>query len=402
MKKILFLGGAKSQLAAISAAKEMGYYTVLCDYLPDNPGRLVADEWHPASTTDYAAVLKVAEKCKVDGILTYGSDVAASTAAYVAEQMGLPGSPYESVYILTHKDRFRQFLRENGFHTPWSVGFSCNEKQKAIAFIKRKTLPVMVKPVDSQGAKGVCMVSVEEEIEPAIEYALSKSISKRVIVEEYIQRSGMQIGGDGFSIDGELVFAPFSNTYFMNTPGTEFIPVAECWPPVTPAGTLTQLHSELQRALRLLKMGTQAYNFEAVVDKAGELYIIEIGPRSGGSLVPLITEKMTGYKVTEAIVRAAAGDAVPPFDDCHIPGYWASRSICTEKTGVLKQLLIDPTFQKKNLQIMEQYVEPGETVAGMQSLSSSVAFVAARFDTRDEMTEFVEFPEKYIQVILSE
>lgn len=124
MKKILLLGGSWQQIIAIDTAKKLGYYTILCDYLPDNPGQFVADKFYLVSTTDKEAVLEVARKEQVDGVLAYASDPAAPTAAYVAEQLGLPGNPYESVEILCNKDRFRAFLADNGFCTPKAKAYT--------------------------------------------------------------------------------------------------------------------------------------------------------------------------------------------------------------------------------------------------------------------------------------
>ena len=90
MKKILLLGGSAQQVIAIETAKRLGFYTVLCDYLDDNPGQFAADKFYLVSTTDKEAVLKVAESEKIDGVMAYASDPAAPTAAYVAEKMGLP------------------------------------------------------------------------------------------------------------------------------------------------------------------------------------------------------------------------------------------------------------------------------------------------------------------------
>lgn len=400
MKKLLLLGGARAQCTAIAEAREMGYYTVLCDYLPDNPGRQIADEWYPASTTDYAAVLEVAKKTKIDGILTYGSDVAASTAAYVAEKLGLPGSPFESVYTLTHKDKFRQFLKENGFRVPWSVSFSLEERSDAVDFVKAQRCPVIVKPVDSQGARGISKVSDAEKAETAIANAFSSSITKRIIVEECLKRKGMQVGGDGFTVDGEIICAPFSNTYFVDEPGIECIPLGEVWPPVTAPETLGRMKDELQRAIRLLGMGTQAYNFELMEDETGEIYILEIGPRNGGNLIPSVTEAMTGFQMGRATLQAAAGDPVDVRTASAIDGFWASRSIGSRESGILERLEPDPDFKTKNLRILEQYVEAGRPVTGMREISNSIAFAAARFDKRDEMMRFVKCPETCISVKL--
>ena len=123
MKKILLLGGSAQQVIAIETAKKLGYYTVLCDFLTDNPGQYVADKFYLVSTTDKDAVLEVAQKENVDGVLAYASDPAAPTAAYVGEKLKLPTNPYSAVDILCNKDRFRAFLQDNGFNAPVSMGY---------------------------------------------------------------------------------------------------------------------------------------------------------------------------------------------------------------------------------------------------------------------------------------
>ena len=92
-KSILLLGGSRQQVVAIEAAKRLGYRTVLCDYLPDNPGQYAADVFYLESTTDYKRMLEIARAERVSGVLAYASDPAAMTAAYVSERLGLPGNP---------------------------------------------------------------------------------------------------------------------------------------------------------------------------------------------------------------------------------------------------------------------------------------------------------------------
>ena len=89
-KKIMLLGGSRQQVVAIEAAKQAGFYTVLCDYLQDNPGQFVADKFYQVSTTDVEALLKVAKEENIDGVLAYASDPAALPAAIVADKLRLP------------------------------------------------------------------------------------------------------------------------------------------------------------------------------------------------------------------------------------------------------------------------------------------------------------------------
>lgn len=86
-------------------AKNQGHQVITCDYLPSNPGHEYADKYYNVSTTDYDAVLNIASKEKVDGIVAYASDPAAPTQAYVSNKLDLPSNPYESVMILVSKER---------------------------------------------------------------------------------------------------------------------------------------------------------------------------------------------------------------------------------------------------------------------------------------------------------
>jgi carbamoylphosphate synthase large subunit len=143
MKRLLLLGGSTKQIPAIEYAKKQGYNITLCDYFPDNPGQNYADKFYCVSTTDREAILEVAQKENVDGVVAYASDPAAPTAAYVAEKMGLPTSPYKSVELLINKDKFRAFLAEHNFCTPRANGYSSIEEAKKD--IERLRVSVLIK-----------------------------------------------------------------------------------------------------------------------------------------------------------------------------------------------------------------------------------------------------------------
>ena len=185
-KRILFLGGAASQIPPIKYAKEQGHYVITCDYLPENPGHKYADEYYNVSTTDKEAVLDLARKLKIDGIVAYASDPAAPTQAYVGNKLGLHSNPYESVLILTRKDLFRDFLKKNNFYVPKSASFySFTEAKKWLDELK---MPIIVKPIDSSGSKGIRKIETIDAFESAFEYALQFSREKKITVEEFLVR----------------------------------------------------------------------------------------------------------------------------------------------------------------------------------------------------------------------
>ena len=177
-KKILILGGTSFQVPCIKYAKEKGYHVITCDYLSENPGHKYSDEFYNVSTTDLQAVLKLARKLEIDGILAYASDPAAPTAAYVAEKMGLPGNSYKAVKTLSEKDLYRSFLRLKNFNTPFYGAYSslnefADEREEF-------TYPIIVKPVDSSGSKGISAVNDFWEMDKAINYAMKFSRCKRL------------------------------------------------------------------------------------------------------------------------------------------------------------------------------------------------------------------------------
>lgn len=220
MKRVLMLGGSIYQTYAIKAAREMGYYVITCDYRPGNPGHKFAHEYHNVSTTDKEAVLALAKELKVDGVVAYASDPAAPTAAYVCEKLGLPTSPYKSVEILSKKHLFRKYLAEHGFNVPKARSYKTfEEAEKEIDDFQ---LPVMVKPVDSSGSKGINKMTDKSQLITFVDDALSYSRDKIFLIEEFIIKQGPQISGDAFSVDGKLVFHCFGNEFYSTKVDKDF------------------------------------------------------------------------------------------------------------------------------------------------------------------------------------
>ncbi len=230
MRKILLLGGSAQQVIAIKAAQRLGYYTILCDYLTDNPGQYEADRFYLISTTDMDAVLEVAMKENVDGVLAYASDPTAPTAAYVAEKLSLPTNLYHSVNVLCNKDLFREFLRENGFSTPKSSGYKTVDD--AVGSISEFQFPVIIKPVDSSGSKGVTVLHNLDGLNNAVEFAFSFSRGHRIIIEEFIEKKHPYlIGGDIFVYDGQVIQWGLMNCHRDNNVNP-LVPVGKSYPPL--------------------------------------------------------------------------------------------------------------------------------------------------------------------------
>lgn len=399
-KKLLLLGGSRQQVAAIETAKRLGYETVLCDYLADNPGQHVADRFYQVSTTDREAVLKTAQKEQIDGILAYASDPAAPAAAYVAERLGLPGNPYKAVEVLCSKDKYRAFLKEHGFCTPEAEGYS--DAEEALEDIRkgRFRFPFLIKPVDSSGSKGVSRIDDRAGAEAGIAYAMSFSRTKRIIVEEYVEKYGYQVAGDGFSVDGELVFRCFANDHFDSGCTNPFVPAAASFPCEMPDQVQDRIHKEIQRLITLLGMGTCAYNFDIRVDKDGNVYLMEVAPRSGGNYIPQVICHATGVDLVEYAVKAAMGVRIPREQlYCREQkGYWAYYAVHSRIEGVLEKIEISQEVRKRHL--AEEHIIPqsGDMVKAFSGANTALGVLLMKFDSMEQMLDMVEHPEQWIKV----
>ena len=383
MKKLMLLGGLRYLLPVIEAAHQQGYYVITCDYLPHNIAHKYSDEYVDVSIVDKEAVLKVAREKKIDGIMAFAVDPGVITASYVQNEMGLPSfGPYESVCILQNKDRFRAFLTEHGFNVPKAKGFGSMDE--ALAAKDWYPWPVIVKPTDSAGSKGVSRVDRYEDLKPALEDAFEHSISGRVIAEEFIEKQGCSSDSDSFSLDGGLVFTSFSAQRFDRDATNEYVPAAYSWPSTFTDDQEAYLKSELQRLLTLLHMQTSVYNIETRIGTNGKPYIMEVSPRGGGNRLAEMARMGTGVDIITACVRAAVGDSVPTIKQKTFDGHWAEVILHSEKTGKFKQLNISPEVVPYIKQT-DLWVKPGDTVNTFRGANDAIGTLVLRFDSDIEL-----------------
>lgn len=380
MKKLMLLGGAQYLLPVIREAKKLGIYTISCDYLPDNIAHKYSDEYCNVSIIDKEAVLKAAEELKIDGIMSFACDPGVATAAYVAEKMGLSfAGPYESVAILQDKGRFRAFLRDNGFNVPWAKSY--NKAEDAVADAKDYPWPMIVKPVDSAGSKGVSRVDSAAELPEAIAFALEFSHCGEFIVEQFIQQKGSSSDSDCFSVNGELKFCSFDEQLFDRSAENPYTPAAYVWPSTMPDEIQAELRSELQRLMTLLGLKTSVYNIETRQGTDGKAYIMEVSPRGGGNRLSEVLEMATGTKLISNAVRAAVGMEVDEMSDPVYKGHWAEIILHSDLDGKFKELWIAPELEASVAQI-DLWVKEGDAVERFSGANKAIGTLVMNFADR--------------------
>lgn len=393
------LGGSSQQVPAIIKAKELGYYTVLIDYLADNPGQFVADKWYQESTTDVEAVYRIAKEERVSGILPYASDPAALPAAIVAERLGLPTNPAKSVEILGIKHKFRNFLHENGFPCPRTFVITPDLSISALREeIKKLHLPIVIKPTDSSGSKGVSFLSDYTTIESAIDLAKTYSRNKILIAEEFIERGFPDvIGGDIFVENGVIILYG-DMACLRGENGAGLIPLGERKPNgLTPEQT-ERLHTDLRRIVEKLGIKCGELNLEVLIDKKDIPHFLELGPRAGGNMIPIQLSDIYNIDLIKANVLAAMGEPtnlIPEEpNDCFM-----TYVLHSSTEGIFKGInfsnRIAPYIYRKVF-----YKKEGEAVEVFDGASKALGIVFLRFPDLKAMEMMQKEIENDIKVIL--
>lgn len=293
MKKLMLLGGSGYLLPIIEKAKELGLYTITCDYLPNNIAHKYSDEYCNVSVIDKDAVLKVAQEKQISGIMSFACDPGVVSAAYVAEKMGLSFQcSYKSACILQDKGMFRDFLQKHNFNCPHAKRYT----DKKAPFVDKDffTWPVIVKPVDSAGSKGVTKVEKIEDLEAAIETAIGGSHNGAFIIEDFLTFEGYHSSADPFTVNGELKFVTYSDQLFDKEASNPYTPALIIWPSSMKEEHQQTLTKETQRLMILLGMKNGIYNIETCVGKGGIPYIMEVSPRGGGCKIAEIQKMAFG------------------------------------------------------------------------------------------------------------
>lgn len=395
-KKILLLGGSAQQVIAIETAKRLGYETVLCDYLPDNPGQYHADRFYQTSTTDKEAVLALAEQEKIDGIIAYASDPAAPTAAYVAEKMGLPTNPYASVETLCNKDLFRNFLSQSGMNAPQAGGYSTKEQAKAD--LNRFSLPVMVKPVDSSGSKGATVLHDWDGIDKALDFAFSFSRGNRIIIEEFIEKDHPYlVGGDIFVVDGKVVLWGLMNCH-RDPKANPLVPVGKSYPPQLQPEALAAVKETLQEMVDKLRIRMGAMNVELVVDKNGRVWPIDVGPRNGGNMIPDLLGYIFGIDVVEMSVSTAMGEPLIP-EIGEGTSCYATHNLHALESGIYEDILFAPELERYIIRKC-LYKQPGDPVDFFDNAAKALGIIFLKFDNPQQMMAVLTNIGKYIEIKL--
>lgn len=382
----MLLGGLRYLLPIIEEAHKLGVYVITADYLPNNIAHKYSDEYCNVSIIDKEAVLEAAKAMNIDGILSHAVDPGVTSAAYVAEKLGLPFQvSYEGACIMQDKSLFRKFLSENGFNCPKAKGY--NNAEDALKDEDYFNWPVIVKPVDSAGSKGVTKVERKEDLADAITTALYSSISKNFIIEDFLDKVGAQSSADVFTVDGKLVYPAYSDQLFDKDAANPYTPAIEIWPASMEQRFQDDLTAQLQRLFTLLKVKSGIYNVESRVCSNGKAYIMEVSPRGGGNRIAELQDMATGQSLIQNEIKKALG---MPLDNIVTPKYdgvWCNYILHSSKEGILESVSIDEEFKAKYVKDIGLIVKQGDHIVPFTGANTSLGTLFLRFENREELDD---------------
>lgn len=313
----MILGGSNCQKNALIAAHALGHQTILIDYYDHPPAAELADLHVKASTFDIPACLAAAKEHHVDGIFTIGTDQPVYTAAYVAEKLGLP-SPIcaNTALAVTNKKVMKQVLREHDIPT---AEYRLISPECAIDALDGLRPPYVLKPVDSQGQRGIYKLGSPKEVLSHLEQTLSFSRQREALVEEFYPSGEITVSG--WIKDGNLFILAVTDRQCFDDPVHIGVCVGHRFPTVHMAHypEIAQLSCRIVDAFEI---SDGPIYIQMFVGQDG-IKVNELACRIGGAFEDVFLPYLSGFNILQAMIDSALGN---PVDCSMLEGYDASKN----------------------------------------------------------------------------
>ncbi len=311
--KLLILGGSNVQLNAVKKAKEKGHTVIVSDYYEDAPAKLLSDYAELVSTFDIEANVEAARKHGIDGVLTMGTDQPVYTAARVAKECGIPSLiTVETAKAATNKRVMKRIFKDNCMSTAdfRIVGQDFSEKDlEGISF------PVVVKPLDSQGQRGVYKLDSIDQIRFVFSDVLSFSREKEILVEGYYPSDEITVSG--WVLKGKLHLLTVTDRICYNN----YPHIGICIAHNFPSRFMREYHSEImqisERIVQVFNIPEGPVYFQMLIGDQG-IMINEIACRIGGAYEDEFIPLVTGIDILDMLIESSLGNS---YDTTAIESY---------------------------------------------------------------------------------
>ena len=401
MKTVLFVGAGRHQRRAIAQARATGLRVVAVDRNPDAPGLAAADVSEVVDFREVDAVIEVARRHAVDGVLTISADRAVPVVAAVAEALGLPGIGTETAYVMTQKIAMRRVLGDAG--VPQPAFAAVRNVHEGYAALERVGLPAVLKPADSGGQRGIFRLETPDDLERHLHVALGESPTGEAIIEAYVE--GLELNGLVIVRDGEAF--PLTLSDRLRPPGIGF---GVGWIHVYPA---TIYADQLEEAERVAVHAVHALGLrdgiafpQLLATDDGRVLVIEVAARIPGGQMADLARHAVGVDLVEIALRQALGEEVP--DEIARPRFtqplairFLTASPGPLRTGTVREIgSLEKVSAFPGVVQADLYLSVGETIRPVQLDGDRRGYVIAIADTNVEALERAEAAVQLVDVVV--
>ena len=340
-KKLAIIGASYLQLPLVERAKKTGIETHCFAWSEGAICKEIADFFYPISILEKDDILQKCIDIKIDGITTIATDMAVPTICYVAEKMNLVSNSFISSLASTNKNEMRNAFKNGNCSIPKFIEANNNEVN-----IKDFKFPLIVKPVDRSGSRGVTKVLFESQLPEAINYAISESFCKKAIVEEYID--GVEVSVESISWKGQHTILAITDKVTTGAP--HFVELAHHQPSNLSVEIQNKIKVETIKCINALEINYGASHSEFKITPDGEVFVIEVGARMGGDFIGShLVELSTGYDFLQGVINISLGKYEAPILESN--NFSGVYFLCKETEHIL------PYFSQENNFVIQKEIQ---------------------------------------------
>ena len=387
--KLAIIGASYLQLPLIIKAKEMGIETYAFAWEDGAVGKEYCDFFYPISITEKEDILEKCREIQIDGITTIASDLAVITVNYVANALGLVGNSMFSTEVMTNKYSMRKQLHNNGLPCPKFI--MVEDTDKIATKTKDFLYPLIVKPTDRSGSRGITKVESFEELSEAIERAIKYSLSDSAIVEEFV--TGNEVSVETISYNGKHYHLAITDKVTTGAP--YFVELEHHQPSKFVDICNDQIKAVVEKSLDTLGLKNGASHCELLISSENEITIVEIGGRMGGDFIGSdLVQLSTEYDFVKGVIEVALGEFTIPSTITY--KHCSGVKFVTTDTGVVKSIKENQNFDNSIIYKKELMINIGDSVKPIRESSDRVGYFIYQSDTRyteDDFPYFIEIQE---------
>lgn len=305
MKKIAIIGASYLQLPLVLKILELGYEAICFSWEKGAVAKDVCSKFYPISIIEKESILKICIEEKIDGILTIASDIAMPTVAYIAKEMNLISNSIESVMQSTNKFLMRKIFAQNNLNIPDFYKIKDTEEKSEV----KLNYPLVVKPTDGSGSRGVTIVRSEKYFKKSVLLAIKESLSGEAIIEKFIE--GKEISVEIISYKKNHTVLTLTDKITSGEPN--FVELEQHQPYFSGSSLDNKIKDVAIKSVESLGIEYGASHVELMVTEDEDIYVIEVGARMGGDFIGShLVELSTGYDFLKGVVDISLGNYSKP------------------------------------------------------------------------------------------